>query len=301
MLWILTSLLASVIITIANIIDSHILSKKMPSLSAYLLPMGFAQVLISLGFFIFFPFTSNPGQLPLLAAIGSALCNAFSLVIILNCLQRGEVSRVVPVAASYPIFVAILSIPLLSEMLSAGQWLAIVMTVLGAVLISVQRSEGAGKTKLEKSFFLLIFAAILTAFASIGFKYALESMTVWNLVGINCACVAFAVLIFSLRKKTWNEVRNLACRTQSLSLLGFNQLIAIAGVAVGFIAMANGPIALVTAIMNIRPAFILIFSLVISRYFPRFINERLDRRTLLLKIAGIAMITGGVVIIGLSG
>lgn len=300
MLWIVTSLLASIIITFANIIDSHILSKKMPNMPTYLVPMGIAQMVIAVGFFAVFRFSSDPGITHLLAAIGSALANGISLVIMLKCLQKGEVSRVVPVAASYPIFVALLSIPILSEVLNLYQWLAIVMTVLGAVLISVHRAEGQAKAKLQGSFFLLLFAAVLTAFSSIGFKYALETMTVWNMVSINGLCVGAAALIISLRKETLAELKILPQRTQKISLIVVNQAIAITGVAVGFVATANGPIALVTTVMNIRPAFVLVFSLIISRFFPAFISERIDRRTILLKVAGIVLITGGVAIIGFT-
>jgi hypothetical protein len=52
--------------------------------------------------------------------------------------------------------------------------------------------------------------------------------------------------------------------------------------------------------MNIRPAFVFIFSLVIGRFYPNLLNERFNRRTILLKLIGIVLITGGVVIIGLS-
>jgi hypothetical protein len=52
--------------------------------------------------------------------------------------------------------------------------------------------------------------------------------------------------------------------------------------------------------MNIRPAFVFIFSIIISRFYPGFINERLTKGTIIIKLIGIAMITGGVAIISLS-
>jgi hypothetical protein len=59
-------------------------------------------------------------------------------------------------------------------------------------------------------------------------------------------------------------------------------------------------VALASTLMNIRPAFVFIFSLVIGRFYPNLLNERLNRRTIPVKLIGIALITGGVVIIGLS-
>ena len=299
MVWIIASLATAIIITLTNIVDSHILSKKMPSLLPYFVTMGITQVIVA-SVFAVFPFPASPGFTHILVAFGSGLFNGFGLIILLNCLQKGEVSRVIPVTASSPIFVALLSMPLLGEMLNFWQWLAVVLTVAGAVLISLQRDGGARKTRLQKSFFLLFLTALMFAISSIGFKYALETFSFWNMVSINGICVVVVALLFSVRKSTLSELKNLPQRTQRLGLVFGNQLLATAGMAVSFVAISKGPIALVSTIMNIRPAFVFIFSLIISRFYPNFINEPLNRRTILVKLIGIAMITGGVAIISLS-
>ena len=301
MVWIICSLGTAIIITFVNIIDSHVLSKKMPGLSSYLLPLGLTQFVIAAVFLVIFPFPANPGLVHVLVAFASAMGNALSLVIALKCLQKGEVSRVIAVTSSYPIFVALLSVPLLGEFLNIWEWLAVFMTVVGTVLVSLHHEGGRGKARLQKSFVLLLVAAVLTAVSNIGFKYALGTISFWNMVSINCFAVAVVVLCFSLRRATFTELKNLPQRAQKLGLIIGNQCIAVAGITVGFIATANGPIALVSTIMNIRPVFIFIFSLILSRFYPGFLNERLDKRTILMKVAGIAMITAGVAIIGLSG
>ena len=108
MLWIFASLAVAVIFTIANIFDSHMLQKRVPSLASYILPLSVMQFLIGLVFMMFFPFPHDAGFTHLLVAFGSGISNAFALYILLVYLQKGEVSRVVPVTTSSPIFVAIL-------------------------------------------------------------------------------------------------------------------------------------------------------------------------------------------------
>jgi len=297
--WIFASLGTAIIFTIANIIDSHVISKKMPSLVSFLLTIGIAQLLLGSVLFGVFSFPQNPGVMHILAAVGGGLLNAATLLIMLNSFQKGEVSRVVPVVCSSPIFVALLSMPLLREMLNFWEWLAIFLTVAGAILISLQRDEGAAKTRLQKSFFLLLLAALMAALSSIGYKYALEKLSFWNMVSINAICVAVVTLPLSLRKSTLRELKNLKQRTQILGLIFSNQIIAAVGAALGFVAFASGPVALVSTIMNIRPAFVFLFSLVISRFFPNFINEKLNRSTIIIKVIGIALITIGVAIISL--
>jgi len=299
LLWISTSLATAVIFAAVNIIDSHLLSKKIPSLAAYLVLISFAQFIVGLVVFIIFPFPVNLDLMHILVAFGAGLCNAFALIILLSTLQRGEVSRIIPVASSYPIFVAILSMPLLGEMLNYWQWLAVVLTVAGAVLLSLHLDGDGQKARLQKSFFLLLFAALLSAISNIGYKYALQSMSFWNTLSTSTLCVVVVFLIYALRKKTFSELKNLPQLPQKMAILLGNQWFAVFGVVMSFIAIANGPVALVSTIMNIRPAFVFVFSLILSRFYPNFINERLDRRTILIKLFGIVLITGGVAIIGL--
>lgn len=299
MAWIIASLGTAVIFTIGNIIDSHVISKKVPSLGPVLFVLSIAQLIIACIVLAFFHFPANAGVTHILVAVGSGLLTACALMILLNCLQKGEVSRVIPVICSSPIFVALLSMPLLREMLNLWEWLAILLAVAGAILISLQRDEGAAKNRLQKSFYLLLLASFLSALSNVGSKYALETLSFWNMVTISGICVSVVALSLSLRKSTFLELRNLKQRTKILSLISGNQVIAAGGTALSFVAFAAGPVALVSTLMNIRPVFVFLFSLVISRFYPGFINERLNRKTVLIKLIGIVLITGGVVIISM--
>ena len=300
MIWFLTALIAAVISSVGNIIDSHLLSKKMPSLPSFLIPMGFAQLIGGVALLVFFPFQNNPGLMHLLVGCGAGLLNASGYLIILNTLRKSEVSRVIPIISSAPIFVALLSIPLLGEMLGFWQWFAILITVAGAVLISLQIDGGGRKARLQKSFFILLLVALMLAVASIGFKYALEKVSFWDMYGINGICIASVVLIYSLRKVNFLELRNLNQLTQKISIIVVDVCLGITAGILGFKALEIGPVALVNALLNVRPAFVFIFSLVLSRFFPGIINDRLTKRTGLLKFIAVALMTGGIVIISLS-
>ena len=107
MVWFLTALIAAVFSSVGNIIDSHLLTKKMPSLSSFLIPMGFAQLIGGILLLVFFPFPNDPSLEHLLTGCGSGLLNASGYLIILNTLRKSEVSRVIPVISTAPIFVAL--------------------------------------------------------------------------------------------------------------------------------------------------------------------------------------------------
>ena len=300
MVWFLTALVAAIISSVGNIIDSHLLSKKMPSLPSFLIPMGLTQLIGGVVFLAIFPFPANPDLMHILVACGAGLLNACGYLIILNSLRKSEVSRVIPVISSAPIFVALLSIPLLGEMLDFWQWFAIVITVAGAVLISLQMDGGGRKARLQKSFFILLLVALMLAIASIGFKYALEKISFWNMWGINGISIATVILIYSLRKKNILELRNLNQRTRNILIIIVDVCLGITAGILGFKALEIGHVALVNALLNVRPAFVFIFSLVLSAFFPTVINDRLNKRTALIKFIAVALMTAGIVIISLS-
>jgi uncharacterized membrane protein len=219
---------------------------------------------------------------------------------LLNSLRKGEVSRIIPIVSTAPIFVALLAIPLLGATLNYWQWLAVIMTVAGAVLISLQFGHRGGKTKLQKSFFILLVAALMGATGSIGFKYGLEQISFWNVFGISGLCIGTIVLAYALRKTNLEELKNLPQRTQKIGLVTIDQLVGITSAIIAFKAMGLGPVSLVNAILNIRPVFVFIFSLVLSRFLPNIVNEPLQRRTALIKFTAIGIMTAGIVIISLS-
>jgi drug/metabolite transporter (DMT)-like permease len=300
MVWFLTALVAAIISSVGNIIDSHLLSKKMPSLPSFLIPMGLTQLIGGVVFLAIFPFPANPDLMYILVACGAGLLNACGYLIILNSLRKSEVSRVIPVISSAPIFVALLSIPLLGEMLNLWQWFAIVITVAGAVLISLQMDGGGRKARLQKSFFILLLVALMLAVASIGFKYALEKISFWNMWGINGISIATVILIYSVRKKNILELRNLNQRTRNILIIVVDVCLGITAGILGFKALEIGHVALVNALLNVRPAFVFIFSLVLSAFFPTVINDRLNKRTALIKFIAVTLMTVGIVIISLS-
>ena len=300
MVWFFFALFAVFFVSVGNIIDSHLVSKRIPSLPSFLIPMGFTQLIGGVVMFAFLPFQTFPGWTHLLVAIGAGLLNSCGFLITINTLRKNEVSRVIPVTSSAPIFVALLSVPLLGDRLGYWQWLAILMTVGGAVLISLHFDGGGRKAKLQKSFFLLLLVALMSAIASIGFKYALRTMSFWNMNSINVTCIATVVLTYSLRKVNLLELKNLQQRTQKILLVAGDQCIGITASILAFKALGIGPVALVSVVLNARPAFVFIFSLLLGLFFPRFINDRLNKRTFLMKFIAVGIMTGGMVIISLS-
>jgi uncharacterized membrane protein len=298
-IWIPLAFANAATMTIVNLLDSHLNSKRMPSLAAYLLPVSFIQLAVAIVLLVVFPLPKNGSLVPLLVLIGSGLVNGGVAALTLNALRHGEVSRVIPVVTTSPIFIALFSIPLLGSMIGFLGWVGVILTVTGSVLISIQFGGGQ-KMRLQKSFYILVLTAIMSAIAAIGFKYALRTFSFWDIQGVQGACIAIVFFTYSMRRSTIAELKTLTHRTQLMALTLGTQLLGIAGITLLFAAVQNGPVSFVYAITNVRPVLIFILTLIISRFYPAFLNERLTKKTVLTKLVAVLIVTAGVVIIRLS-
>ena len=297
MTWVTAAIFTAAIMGVVAILDSHLISKRMPSLRAFLVPLGLMHVGFALIILALYPLPEGVGALPLAVAFASGIIRSGGILLMLQAMRSEEVSRIIPVVHTFPIFVAILAVPLLGEALGYLEWLSILMVVAGAVLISVQRDVGGKGARIPKSFALLFGCSLLVGIASVATKYALNYISFWNMFSINAICISTVFFLFSVRSRTLKELINMRQRNQALALLTFNECLALVGILLGFWAMERGPVSLVSTILSVRPLFVFIYALALSRVFPAVLEERLSRGVAVIKIISIALIVGGVTLL----
>jgi len=299
--WITAALVVAATLGLVNVIDSHLISKRMPSLWAFLIPAGILHLSFGLIFLALNPFPSGVDAFPWFVAVVSAVTRTVAILLMLYPMRTEEVSRIIPVVHTQPVFVAILAVPLLGEALNYLQWLAIVMTVAGAVLISARGWGSKRGARLRKSFILLLASSLLYSVANTAAKYGLDYISFWNMYSLNAICFGIIFCLVSARPRVFRELRDMKDRGVALILLAFNETIALGGIILSFWAMERGPVSLVSTVMGARPFFVFLYALALSRTFPAVLDERLSRGIVLLKVASIALIVGGVAIINLVG
>ena len=271
----------------------------MPSLRSFLLPVGIITLIYGSVLFTLFPLPQGTSQLALLVALTSGILRSAAITIMLYTMRREEVSLVIPVVHTYPVFVAIMAIPILGESLVYLQWLAVIIVVAGAVMISIRRESTGRGTWLGKSFLLLISSSLLLAAANIASKYALAYISFWNMYWLSAFCMSFFFLLLSLRPSVFKELHRMQHQGLSISLLTVNEALALVGVVLSFWAIERGPVSLVSTIVATRPVFVFMFIIILSRVLPMFLEWHWTRATLALRFAAIAMIVAGVAIIHL--
>jgi len=298
--WINAAILSAAVVGVVNIVDSHLLSKRMPSLRAFLIPVAAIYFIYGSVLFVLFPLPEGIGMLPVSVALASGVCRAVAIMLMLHTLMIEEVSRVIPVVHTFPVFVAILAIPILAETLDYLHWIAIVIVVAGVVAIAIRQDSTGSRIRLGKWFCLCMAASFLFAIANIASKYALEYISFWSMYSLSAFCMAFLFLSVSVRPSVLQELRDLKQRGSVMALLAFNETLALVGILLSFWAMSRGPISLVSTILGTRPLFVFIYAVILSRCYPVILEWRLSRETMVLRLISIVMIVAGIAIIYLS-
>ena len=300
MSWAGLATISAVIIAFVNIIDNHLLSKRLPGLRTFMLPLGVIHLIYGLFALQLFPLPSGIGMWPVLVALASGIIRTAAVTILLYGLKKEEVSRVVPVVFTYPIFVAIIAAPLLGESLGYIQWLAIIIVVAGAVMASVSQNPFGSTVWLGKLFFLLFGSSLLFALADITSKYVLSYMSPWNVLSITAFCISFTFLLVSFRPHVISQLTHMRQRNSTLALLVFNEILAPTGTVLSFWALNGGPVSLVSTIISSRPIFVVIFALILSRFWPDFLKWQPGKRLLVWRVGAAVMIFSGIAIIYLT-
>jgi drug/metabolite transporter (DMT)-like permease len=291
---------AAAITAVVSIIDSHLITKRFPSLTAFLAPIGILHFMVGLVVLAINPLPEGTGAGVVAVAFVSSIIRVAGALLMLRTMRSEEVSRIMPVVNTFPIFVALLAVPVLGEVLGWVEWLAIFITVSGAVLISVQRNSESKGVHLRRSFIVLMVSSILFGVANTGSKYALDHISFLNMYGINALCLGGVFLIFSLRPSVLREIKHMEERGKALGLSAFNEVIAIVGFVMSFWAIEQGPVSLVSTIVGTRPAFVFIFALALSFFFPAVLNERFSRGVIIIRIVSIGLVVGGVTLLTLG-
>ena len=299
--WFGLAVLGAAALGMVNILDSYLISRRMPSFRAFLLLMGTIMLVYGLVALYLFPLPEGVGTRPLVAAVISAVFRMASATTMLYTLRTEEVSRVVPVFHVYPVFVAIMAVPLMGEVLGYLQWVAIAIVVIGAVMVSAKWNHGGIVTWLNRPFFLLFGAGLMMAVADVASKYALRDISFWNMYWVTALCLSGIFLLITLRPQVLRELGNMKRRSSSMGLLVLNETLAVTGLILTFWAMANGPVSLVSTVTGSRPIFVLVFAFILSRFWSGLLfEEQSSKGTMALRLIATAMIVGGIAIIYLA-
>ncbi len=298
--WVAVSLASAAAFAVVSILDKVILVRFVPNARAFIVMVGLIQFAIAA---VALPFSSfeGLGAGPIVVGYFSGFLWGVSLIAMFWVMSTQDVSRVIPVISTSPVFVAVMAVIFLSEHLGPLHWLAILVTVAGAGLISLRPGGSSGRVGLGPSFLVLLLGSVALAGGQFLSKVALDDLDIGTLLVTRSIGLGMAATILPFRPSVVGVIRRAVSNAATIGVFvlaeGFVVLFAM---VLTLRAFELGPVSLVATAMATRPLFVFAMSVALSSSLWPVLNEPMDRRTLLHKLTSTAIIVGGIAGISLA-
>ncbi|MBI4016772.1 MAG: EamA family transporter [Candidatus Aenigmarchaeota archaeon] len=273
---------------IMNVIDKYIVHKKVKYPAGYTCVVGLANITLALIIGLFLDWSTvsvNDFLFPAIA--GSSLGLAAFFYIIL--LESEDISHLVGLVYAYPLGVALLSFMFLQERLSTFGYIGVLLTLLGAVLLSF-RVKKVSKNIVFLSIGLIVLFEVINEFF---IKVSTTAIGTWHGIVVNNISLGLTLLcgLFSskMRKHFFAEIHNIGWESIS-------SLFALGGITTLYLAMAEIPATIVSSISSIQPLAVLFLERTISAHIGTITKDKL----LIPKLIPILLIAIGVGILYLG-
>ncbi len=299
--WILPALASPILYTMVTIGDKRVLSVLRLNLGSFYLFVGSVQLVIAICILAILGWQSAPFS-AIAASYGAGFLWGAGLMMMFFVLQREEVSRVTPVWQSSPVFVALLAVLFLDESLAWHGWLAVLLVVSGAVAVSIDLSRsGLDAFRVRPTFFMLIAGAVIIACGQLLLKVGADDLDVWHNMAFRGAGL-FTSLAAPWARPPYPSrlIEWMRTPRNSLSLLISEAIGPFLGNLFLLMAIAVGPVSLVSALFGTRPIWVLGATLLLGLFARQFISERIAGRDLVLKGVATSAVVAGVVIISVG-
>ncbi len=291
--WFLFALLSGLLMAVVNILDKLVLDKWARHPIVPVLLLGVFNLFPALILLLArgWPAMSLKQGFLILSAGGALL---LMTLFYFSAAAREEISRVVPLMFFSPLFVAILAWLLLGETFAPRQYAGVAALIAGAVMVS---SRLPLNLSLGRAFWLMLLAALSLSVYFVMMKYLLRSFDYWSVFSLTRlgSTLLMLPLFFMYFRELRDTVREYGSKV--VGVMALDQVIALAANLFVTIAAAAGPITLVNALISTQPFFVLVFALILSRFVPQLFREETQRATIVQKLAALALIFAGVLLI----
>lgn len=312
MSWLYISIIAYLLLAIANLGDKMVVTKYLSSPRVYAISVALLQSAVV----ILLPFFGEwPGWQNMLLNFIAGASFVVAIYYFYSALKNGETSRVVPVVDGLvPIVVLILSSLILYENFSQLQLLAVIFLIAGGFILSYKKnakqghlasssessasgrrdSDGAsgGKQDLKYIAIAVVAFAVSQVFAKITYStQPFLSAFIWARVCGFLAVVPFLFLV-DVRKELKENFGHKE-KMSSSKAVAFTQVSGGAGFFLQSYAIKLGKVGIVVAMQGIKYFFLFALIVLFSKKFVQ-LKEDWNRNALIMKACG-----AGLIILGL--
>ena len=299
MSWVAVVLAGVALAACVSIIDKTVIHRyaRMPYLQP--LVIGIAMMLIGLALLAITGVPSSATLEPVLWALISGAFYGLGTHILVYVLYTQEVSRVIPIYQTYPMFTALIAFFFLGERLDAVELIAMLAVVGGAVLLSFRPDPSGCGFLLDRMFVLLIIGSAIEGSSFVFGKSAVNELPVLFAHALRLLAIGSVLLALNLRRRSLEQVLwFLRTRSPALRYVAVNQFVISNGSQFLFLwALSLGPTTLVTALSSLRTFFVVVYAIVLSLVWRGALGERNTRSTIGLKLVSTVLIVGGIAVI----
>lgn len=306
MSWLLIAFIAYLILAIVNLADKFIVEKVIPGPKTYTFLVGVtgALVIVVAPWFLDWPglalFFFN-------LLVGSFF--AGGLFFLYSALKGGEASRIFTlVGGTVPIFTILFSLAVFKESFSSNQWLAILFLLLGTIITSsisahhniwfnIRKFLGLLDASQWPSILTAIFSALFFALFWVGSKQVYNTQDfvsgfIWVRLG-TFLTVLFLLIRRSSREEILTEIKSGNKKKSNKFIYFSTQALGALGSILQNYAVALGSVALVTSLQGLQYVLLLVFSALMTFFYPKIIKEDYSKKKLIKKILAIIFVALG--------
>ncbi|MFH1565435.1 MAG: EamA family transporter [bacterium] len=304
MSWLYVSIIAYLLLAIANLGDKLVVSKYLSSPRVYVISVALLQSMV----IFLLPFFWNwPGWQNMLLNFMAGGSFVIAIYYFYCALKNGEISRVVPVVDGLvPIVVLILSSLILCENFSQRQLLAVIFLIVGGFVLSCKGWERRGSSvsimeaelpRQNLKYIIIAVAAFAVSqiFAKITYNnQPFLSAFIWARAGGLLAVVPFLFLA-GARKELKNNFGHKE-KASSSKAVAFTQASGGAGFFLQSYAIKLGNVGIVVAMQGIKYFFLFVLIALLSKKFVH-LKEDWNRNALIKKVCGAGLIIFGLMML----
>ncbi|MBI4163927.1 MAG: EamA family transporter [Candidatus Aenigmarchaeota archaeon] len=294
LLWMWLVVAGTMLYGLSNVFDSYLANRLFRKPSTLL----FFTTLINLIFLPLIFFIQVPGipplnLLPFFVFLG--LVDVAYLYPYYKALESDETSVVVSLFAIDKIFVPFLAFLIVGEVLTLTQYFGFTLVLLSSLLLTLHHH---GKFRLNKSFLYMALCSLLLAFEGVVYKYVFENVS-WS-TGFSWALIfSFLIVLPMLLFKHHRTSIRLQVKKfeRKIHIFVSNELLSFGGAAALTFAVSIAPITFIKGVDSIQPLFVLIYAILLTRFFPKMFREKVDLKNIEKKLLLFALMIVGILII----
>lgn len=300
MSWFITSLIAPFIWSILNHLDKFLISK-------YSRDTGVAGLSIFSSLFAIFAlpviyfFDKDVFSVSIVSSIALVISGIFMVLTVffyLHALERDDASHVVPFWFLSPVIAYVLGILFLGEFIEGNKILGSIITLIGALILSLEFDEGIKVKKITT--ILMVSSSLSLALGDIIFKYFVYNTSFWQAIFWNqVGFVIFGLVLLLIKKYRKDFIK--VCKMGGVDIVSVNILGEIGqttAIIINSYALIMAPVALVLLVnYTFQPLFVFAGGIFMSKFFSHIYRENLSNKHLIQKIASIAIMAIGVYLV----